>query len=88
MNTSSRLRHSFYLLNLGDGNPVMIFHYLKINLKLQRSFRIGFNVLKFAESLRGNRLLLTAKFPEIPGIHLIKLGLMNSQVDLEASRWF
>ena len=36
---------------------------------------MGFNCLMAPESLRGGSLLFTSKFPEIPGIHLIDLGL-------------
>ena len=36
---------------------------------------MGFNRLKATEPLRGDSLLLTTKFPEISGTHLIDLGL-------------
>ena len=38
--------------------------------------------------LRGDSLLFTIKFPEIPGTHFIHLGKMKGCVDLEATQWF
>ena len=38
---------------------------------------MGFNYLKAAEPLRGDSLLFTTKFPEIPGTYLIDLGRMK-----------
>ena len=40
------------------------------------------------EPLRGSSLLLTTKFPEIPGTHFIDLGRMKGWVDLGATQWF
>ena len=40
------------------------------------------------ESLRGDSLLLTIKFPKIPGTHFIDLGRMKGWVDLEPTVWF
>ena len=37
------------------------------------------------EPLRGGSLLLTTKFPEIPGTHFIDLGRMKGWVDLGAT---
>ena len=36
-----------------------------------------FNYLKATEPLRGDNLLLTTKFPKIPGTRLIDLGRMK-----------
>ena len=38
---------------------------------------MGFNCLKAAEPPRGDSLLFTAKFPEVPGTLLINLGSMK-----------
>ena len=37
------------------------------------------------ETLRGRSLLITTKFPEIPGIHCIDLGWMKGPLDWESS---
>ena len=68
--TSSRLYHSFFLVNSGDRNPLVIFHHLKT---LWLLFVTGFSGLKAAEPLQGDSSLLTTKFLGVPGIHLIKL---------------
>ena len=44
---------------------------------------MGFDCLKAAEQLRGGSLLITTKFPEIPGTHLINFGKMKGWVDFE-----
>ena len=36
---------------------------------------MGFNCLKATVPLQGDSLLFTIKFPEIPGTHLIDLGM-------------
>ena len=60
-----------------------------ILLKLYDCFLwIGFNCLKTTETLRGDSLLFTAKFPENPGTHLINLGRMKGWVDLGGTQWF
>ena len=38
---------------------------------------MGFNCLKATEPLRGDGLLFTTKFQEIPGTHYIELGRMK-----------
>ena len=38
--------------------------------------------------LRGDSLLFTTKFPDIPGAHFIDLGRMKGWVDLGATQWF
>ena len=48
----------------------------------------GLNYLKAAEPLRGDSLLFTTTFPEIPGTHLIDLGRMKRWVDLGATKLF
>ena len=40
------------------------------------------------EPLRGDSLLFTTKFPEIPDTHFIDLERMKGWVDLEATEWF
>ena len=35
---------------------------------------MGINCLKGTEPLQGDSLLFTAKFPDIPGTHLIDVG--------------
>ena len=38
--------------------------------------------------LRGGSLLLTTKFPEIPGNNFIDLRKMKGRFDLGAAQWF
>ena len=38
--------------------------------------------------LRGDSILFTTKFPDIPGFHFIDLGRMKGWVDLGATQWF
>ena len=45
-----------------------------------------FNCYKASEPLWGDSLLLTTKFPEIPGNHLIDLGRMKGWVNLETTQ--
>ena len=40
------------------------------------------------EPLRGGSLLLTTKFPDIPGTHFTDLKKMKGWVELGASQWF
>ena len=40
------------------------------------------------EALRGDSLLFTIKFPEIPGTRLISFGRMKGRVDLGAAQLF
>ena len=40
------------------------------------------------ESLRGDSLLFTTKFPEVPGTHFINLKRMKGLVNLGATQWF
>ena len=47
---------------------------------------MGFNWLKAIEPLRGDSLLFTTKFPEIPGTDLIDLD--RHWVELGAIQWF
>ena len=42
----------------------------------------------YTEPLRGGSLHFTTKSPEVPGIHLIDLGMMTGQVNLRATQWF
>ena len=46
---------------------------------------MGFNYLKAAESLGERSLLITTKFPQIPGTHLINLRKMKGLFDLYSS---
>ena len=48
----------------------------------------GLQLPKVTEPLHGGSLLFTTKFPEIPGIHLIFLGMMNDKIELAATQWF
>ena len=43
---------------------------------------MGFNCLKIRGPLRGDSLLFTTKFPEIPGTHFIDLGRMRAELTL------
>ena len=43
---------------------------------------MDFNCLKATESLRGDCLLLTTKFPGIPGTHFIHVGRMKGWINL------
>ena len=38
--------------------------------------------------LWGDSFFLTTQVPEIPGTHLIDLGIMKGLVDLGVSQWF
>ena len=49
---------------------------------------MGFNCLKATEPLQRGSLLFTAKFPEIPGCHLIDLRKMKGWVHLGPAQWF
>ena len=40
------------------------------------------------EPLRGDSLLFTTKFPEIPGTDFIDLGKRKGSVNLGATQWF
>ena len=41
------------------------------------------------EPLRGDGLLFTTKFPEIPGTHFVDLGKMKAESTLDpATQWF
>ena len=46
---------------------------------------IRLNCLKSAEPLQGDSLRLAAKFPRIPGTHLINLRRMTAWVNLRAT---
>ena len=46
------------------------------------------NCVKTTEPVRGDSLLFTTKFSEIPGTHLINFEKMNGPVDLAATQWF
>ena len=46
---------------------------------------MGFSCLKDMEPLRGDSLLFTTKFPEIPGTHFNNLKRMKGWVDLEGT---
>ena len=48
----------------------------------------GWGSAALLESLWGDGLLFTTKFPEIPGTHLIDLRRMKCWVDLGATQWF
>ena len=48
----------------------------------------GWGSAALLESLWGDGLLFTTKFPEIPGTHLIDLRRMKYWVDLGATQWF
>ena len=48
----------------------------------------GLQPPKVIEPLQGGSLLFTAKFTDIPGIHLIYLGMMNGSIELAATQWF
>ena len=48
---------------------------------------MDFNCLKVTESLRGDCLLLTTKFPGIPSTHFIHLGRMKGWVNLGSTYW-
>ena len=49
---------------------------------------MGFNCLKAAEPLWGDRLLFTIQFQGVPGTHLIYLGKMKGWTDLGATSGF
>ena len=42
-----------------------------------------FNCLKATEPLWGDSLLFTTKSPGVPGTHLIDLGMMKGELNLE-----
>ena len=48
----------------------------------------GLNYLKAAEPLRGDSLLFTTTFPEIPGTHLIDSEGWNAESTLEPPSCF
>ena len=50
---------------------------------------MGFNCLKATEQLRGDSLLSTTKFPEIPGTHFTDIRRMKgAESNLEPPRGF
>ena len=49
-------------------------------------FCIGFNYLKAAVLLRGDRLLLTVMFPAVSCTHLVNLGRMKPSVNYGATK--
>ena len=44
---------------------------------------MGLNCPKTTEPLQGGKLIFVIKFPEIPGTHLIDLGMMKAELTLE-----
>ena len=48
----------------------------------------GVQLPQATEALRGDSLLFTIKFPEIPGTRLISFGRMKGRVDLGAAQLF
>ena len=61
--------------------------FLKKKQLLAPFYGWRFNCLKATEPLQEDSLLFTTKSPEIPGTHLIDLGMMKGWVDLGATQW-
>ena len=69
--------HSVFIVEVKHIFHVVLVFVEKTSKMYDSIFWKGFNCLKATESLRGNSLLFTSQFPEVPGAQLMKLGRMK-----------
>ena len=90
-----------FIINVGIGTYFIYYKHMNCDKKADAKESLIRNLKTFMapfyrwdpivsrlNPLRGDGLVRTTKFPEIPGTHFIDLGRMRGWVNLGATQWF